>query len=281
MHAQPELHRRCVRDGSIKQYTVGARKGQPIDCFYVYPSVSTENSGNSTSSRGSRRRTPRACRRRGSRRSAASSRRCTARSRRTATATRTTATTIARVQATCSRAWRDYLAHANHGRGVVLIGHSAGRVPAQAADPGADRERPEGAGACSSPPSCSAGTCGSATARRRTATSSTCRRARSTKQFGCVVAYSTWDKAAAARTRRSSASPTPAQHVLCVNPAAPGGGPAPVDADLPHDRASTRWAGSRRGCSSRSNTDWVSYPGLYKAQCRRRGQHGLAPGRRR
>ena len=32
---------------SARKYGVGARRAQPIDCFYVYPSVSTENRGNS------------------------------------------------------------------------------------------------------------------------------------------------------------------------------------------------------------------------------------------
>jgi hypothetical protein len=30
---------------SLRRYDVGARRAQPIDCFYAYPSVSTENRG--------------------------------------------------------------------------------------------------------------------------------------------------------------------------------------------------------------------------------------------
>ena len=32
-----------TKDGATKRFTVGARRGQPIDCFYVYPSVATKN----------------------------------------------------------------------------------------------------------------------------------------------------------------------------------------------------------------------------------------------
>ena len=32
---------------SLRRYDVGARRSQPIDCLYVYPSVSTETRGNS------------------------------------------------------------------------------------------------------------------------------------------------------------------------------------------------------------------------------------------
>ena len=41
-------------DARVKGYGVGARKAQPIDCFYVYPSVSTEHRGNSDLEAGDR-----------------------------------------------------------------------------------------------------------------------------------------------------------------------------------------------------------------------------------
>ena len=108
------------------------------------------------------------------------------------------------------------------------IGHSQGDVHAQAADPGGDRARPELAAA--------ARLRDAARRRRRRAERLGDRRrlpahvpaCTTARQVGCVVAFSAWDKAAARervlperrRTRR-------AQHILCVNPAAPGGGAAP------------------------------------------------------
>ena len=92
---------------------------------------------------------------------------------------------------------------------------------------------------------------------------------RLTKQFGCVVAYSTYDKpppADASFERVANAG----QHVLCVNPGAPGGGPAPATPIF-----LTTSFNEMGGISPRLlfavNTDWVSYPGLYKAECKRRG----------
>src|SRR5262249_35736029 len=115
-------------------------------------------------------------------------------------------------------AWKDYLAHYNHGRGVVLIGHSegsflfkqliakqiegtpvqkqlvsaillGGNVQVKAGSPtGADFK---------SVPACT-----------------------SAAEAGCVVAYSSWSHTppagAAFQDARSG------DHVLCVNPASPG-----------------------------------------------------------
>src|SRR5262249_44917172 len=61
------------------------------------------------------------------------------------------------------------------------------------------------------------------------------------------------------------------QHVLCVNPAAPGGGAGPVTPMF----LSTSFS-EMGGVSPQTllavDTDWVSYPGLYEAECKRRGQ---------
>src|SRR5262249_4940916 len=54
--------------------------------------------------------------------------------------------------------------------------------------------------------------------------------------------------------------------VLCVNPAAPGGGAAPLDPYYP-TRGLSRLVGpgADRGAAS---TAWVAYPGQYTGECR-------------
>ena len=236
-----------VKDGSVKQYTVGTRKGQPVDCFYVYPSVSTENRGNSDLKPGIEETD-------------------------TARLQASWFSPICRVFAPMYRqvtthgdgnpyhgnysleyedvlaAWRDYLAHSNHGRGVVLIGHSEGsfllkrliqeqienvpkvkRLLVSAVLLGGNVRVGNSSakdGDFPNVPPCT-----------------------STKQFGCVVAYSTYDKPPPA-TRGSSAWPTRASTCSASTRARPAAGRRRRRRSSSR-RASTRWAGSRRGCCSR------------------------------
>ncbi len=166
-------------------------------------------------------------------------------------------------------AWRDYLAHSNHGRGVVLIGHSQGayilkhlvqtvidRSAAQrrllvsaillggqvlAANGPADKGDFNHVPACASP---------SAT--------------------GCVIAYSSFGQLPP-KNASFGRDPSAATHVLCVNPAAPGSTAAiPVTPLFP--ASLLRLAGARLGEQvSPVSTPWVAYPGLYTVQCKRSG----------
>jgi Protein of unknown function (DUF3089) len=124
-------------------------------------------------------------------------------------------------------AWLDYLAHDNHGRGVVFIGHSQGtgvlrRLLREEVDPvpavrrhlvsalllgggvtvakGSDR-----GGDFQNIPAC-----------------------RSPKQVGCVVAFSTFDAPVPANSRFGRTA-DPNLEVLCTNPADLAGGSAPID----------------------------------------------------
>jgi hypothetical protein len=157
-------------------------------------------------------------------------------------------------------AWRDYLAHHNHGRGVVLIGHSQGtgmliRLIADEIDPRPGVRRrlvsalliggnvlvPAGrdvGGSFLHVPAC-----------------------RSFTQVGCVVAYSSYlqeppDPSIFGRGTQSGFQvvfDTPAHgsdvQTLCVNPAAPAGGSAVL-------RPFFLDAGA-----------WTTYPGRYRGRC--------------
>ncbi|MBE7217620.1 MAG: DUF3089 domain-containing protein [Caulobacteraceae bacterium] len=129
-------------------------------------------------------------------------------------------------------AWRQYLAHDNHGRGVVLIGHSQGAIllqkllaeeidgkPAQrllvsaflAGDPGL--AVPAGApvgGTFQHIPLCAA-----------------------QAQTGCVYAWGSYAVSDGyAGPRRFGVSPIAGDVAACVDPAAPGGGEAPLTSYL-------------------------------------------------
>ena len=162
-------------------------------------------------------------------------------------------------------AWRDYLAHYNHGRGVVLIGHSQGayvlkHLVSTVIDRSTAQRRllvsaillggqvhaantPSGRGGdFAHVPPCA-----------------------SRKATGCVIAYSSFDRlpppgAMFGRSR------IPGTHIVCVNPAAPGSGiTAPVTPLFPAS------ALRLTGATVNVTTPWVAYPGLYTARCAQSG----------
>jgi Protein of unknown function (DUF3089) len=162
-------------------------------------------------------------------------------------------------------AWRDYMAHDNEGRGFVLIGHSEGaylfkeliqkvierspqerRLLISAILLGGDVRVANGStegGDFTNVPAC--------TSRTKT---------------GCVVAYASWDRtppaaAAGQDVDRSS------EHVLCVNPAAPGGGSAPITPIF----AGIDPEGIAPLTKAWTSLPWVEFPGLYTARCVREG----------
>lgn len=125
-------------------------------------------------------------------------------------------------------AWRAYLAHGNHGRGVVLIGHSQGsilltRLIAEEIDGKPAQKRlvaaylagdvgfsvPQGkdvGGTFKSVPLC-----------------------RSAGQFGCVLVWSSYQDGDAPSPRFFGVSPGKGLAAACTNPAALAGGRAPLD----------------------------------------------------
>ena len=214
-------------DGSHATRILKPNPAAPIDCFYVYPTVSEDPAGNSgmTSGPGEKRAV--------AQQFAAFASVC----RPFAPIYRQV--TIAGVEAVLQHeplpvdfglpyqdvraAWRHYLAHDNGGRGVVLIGHSQGarilarllvrdiegkpeqRLVAGALILGFDVEVPKGkdvGGTFKTIPLCRAAT-----------------------QSGCVVAYETFPASSLPSDDSRFTHPeTPGMEIACTDPAALAGG---------------------------------------------------------
>jgi hypothetical protein len=160
-------------------------------------------------------------------------------------------------------AWREYLRSENGGRGIVLIGHSQGtailrRLVREEIDP-----RPQVRSLLVSALLIG----GNVRVRRGSDVGGDFQSVRlcgRPDQVGCVVAYSSYDTAppptsgfprADDRISRIIRAPGGAGlQVACTNPAALGGGEAPLHTLTPA-----------------STTPWAEYPGLYTAQCRTDG----------
>jgi DUF3089 family protein len=164
------------------------------------------------------------------------------------------------------RAFRDYLAHYNDGRGIVFIGHSQGaavldRLIARQVDrvPSVRRRL------------VSALLMGGNVTSGDFAHISACT---STSELRCVVAYSSFTSKPSARSQFGrttsdagvpllSRPPSPHERILCVDPGAPGGGTAPLHPALPS--LVLAFLGGKSPASV--STPWVSLPGRYEARC--------------
>jgi hypothetical protein len=176
-------------------------------------------------------------------------------------------------------AFRNYLAHYNHGRGIVFVGHSQGatiliRLLKQEVDDNATlRKRLVSAlvlgGNVTVP---RGGTVGGDFAHIPACTSYS--------ETGCVVAYSSFASKPPAnsqfgRTTSDAGVPllaTPRStssslQILCVNPASPAGGVAPLDPYLP----SFALAALAPGSTPTVQTPWVAFPGAYTGRCETAG----------
>lgn len=168
-------------------------------------------------------------------------------------------------------AWRDYLAHDNDGRPVIFIGHSQGaamliRLLAAVVDPGAAlRARVVLAILAGGNVAVPAGKVVGATFRHLPLCTAA-------GEDGCVVAYSSFPAQPPAASPfgrpgrgvslQSGQTATRGVQIGCVNPAAIGGGTVPL---LPYFLAATAQP------SPSVSTPWVSYPGRYTASCRTGG----------
>jgi len=172
-----------------------------------------------------------------------------------------------------------YLAHYNHGRGIVFIGHSQGafiltrllreqvdRVPAvrrrlvSALLLGGNVTVAKGSGVggdFAHIPACS-----------------------SSHQVGCVVAYSSFASKPSKQSQfgRTTSDaglrllephkPSSRLRIMCVNPAAPAGGVGALDPYIP----SLVLAFLPGGTPAIPSTPWLSFPGEYTARCESSGK---------
>lgn len=232
----------------------------PVDCFYVYPTVSTENRTNSDLTI-----------------QPAEAAIATVEAGRFEQDCRLFAPMYNQVTENASAsaadynleytdvlaAWRDYLAHYNDGRGFVLLGHSEGSFILERLIRDQIENSPERKLLVSA---ILVG--GDVTVKDGSETGGSFRHipaCRSKTETGCVVAYSTWDRTPPKDAALLNAAP--GTHVLCVNPAAPGGGTAPITPLFV--------VGASEGVAPLTymahKAIWVSFPDLYTAHCVQQG----------
>ncbi|MGH9114223.1 MAG: DUF3089 domain-containing protein [Acidimicrobiales bacterium] len=169
-------------------------------------------------------------------------------------------------------AWRDYLAHDNDGRPIVFIGHSQGaamliRLISSQVDPSPSLRARMVAAILAG---------GNVTVPSGKTTGATfghlplCTAA---GQSGCVIAYSSFPtqpppdsefgRPGQGVSLQSGQTATAGVEVACVNPAAIGGGAADLDPYFP--------AATSIPSPPPVHTPWVTYPDLYSATCRSAG----------
>jgi hypothetical protein len=241
-----------------------------FDCFYVYPTVSTEDADNADltvqpaeTAAAIAQAAPfsQVCRV-----WAPVYRQATLRSLLDGTATQRAVGDVA--YRSLLAGWQDYLARDNDGRPVIFIGHSQGaamliRLLATQIDPNpALRRRVVSAILAGGNVTVPAGKVVGATFHALPL----CAAAR---QTGCVIAYSTFPNQppAAALFGRpgqgvslmSGQTGTAGLQVACVNPAAMGGGTGPLTPYFPRSASLPPPPPVR--------TTWVTYPDLYTAGC--------------
>jgi hypothetical protein len=265
-------------DGSTHVESAVPAEDPPIDCFYIYPTVSHQAGTNSDLTIDPEERAV-----------------ATAQAARFSQVCRVYAPMYPQLTLTdisksggitlasaltaylgVNSAFRDYLAHYNGGRGIVFIGHSQGasmliallkyevdpspatrRLLVSALLLGGNVTVPVGAkvgGDFRNIPVCSSGS-----------------------QTGCVVAYSSFDgtppKDSFFGRADSSLNPFAAlggtapgpMQVVCVNPAAPSGGTAELAPYFPTHGLSTLVSGAIP--STPTETPFVAIPGEYSAHC--------------
>ena len=252
----------------VTKATVATRPG--IDCFYVYPTVSDQKSPNADLTVDPQERSI------AQYQAAQFSRVCKVYApmyRQLTLANIGGAATPAQqalAYGDVLQAWQTYLRQYNHGRGVVLIGHSQGsfllrKLVATQIDPKASARRLLVSALLLG---------GNVTVRKGTGIGGDFHHigaCRSATQTGCVIAYSTYGTVPPADSvfGRTTA---PGLQVLCTNPAALGGGTGLLDPILPTQpfapgSSIAAGIGLLHFSVPPVSTPWVSAPGAYAARC--------------
>jgi hypothetical protein len=263
-------------------FTPAHAKRPPVDCFYVYPTVSDQQRTIAT-----KRIDPeeRSIARYQVARYASTCRIYAPMYRQVTLRSLGGGTITAKQRETGYRdvraAWRDYLRHDNHGRGVILVGHSQGtfvlrQLIREEIDPvRAQRRRLVAAVLLG----------GNVLVRRGSGVGGDFRHVRacrSAKQLGCVIAFSSFDATPPAdalfgrpTSTFGDAVPEDSQ-VLCTNPAALGGGSAPIhsiEPSVPFAPSSTlgKVVPQIGFPAFTARTPWVEADGIYRARCSKAG----------
>ena len=269
-----------ARDGTTRIEQARPAREPPIDCFYVYPTISGQPTINASLAIGFREREVAAAQ------AARFSQVCRVYApvyrqitlRALEHPNRITHADAVIAYDSVLSAFRDYMAHFNHGRGIVFIGHSQGAaILIQLLKREVD---------------------GKPAVRRRLVSAIvlggnvTVQRGRriggdfahipacgSIRQTGCVVAYSSFtsrppQNSQFGRTTSDAGvrllaphNPSPGLKIMCVNPASPAGGTALLDPYLP----SLVLAFLHGGGTPKVQTPWVSFPAEYRARCESSG----------
>jgi Protein of unknown function (DUF3089) len=244
---------------------------QRFDCFYVYPTVSTEPGTNADLTIQPAERAAAIVQ------ASRFSQQCTVWApmyRQITVAGLGHAGTAALAIAYTSllSAWREYLAHDNHGRPIIFIGHSQGsamliRLLQTQVDPSPSlRKRMVSAILLGGNVQVPAGRAVGGTFRNIPACSAA-------SQIRCVIAYSSFGspppanslfgRAGKGVSLLSGQGAAGLQQVVCVNPV---NFSSRVGASQPYFLSVTA-----RTTGVRVLTPWVTFPGLYTAQCRQSG----------
>ena len=270
---QPRTRLTMAADGQRREQTLGAAAAAPIDCFYIYPTISEDPAPNSglRAGPGELRAVAQqfapfgaACRL-----FAPMYRQVTLAGLRALLRGQPVALDAEMAYADVAAAWKHYLAHDNQGRGVVLIGHSQGsrmliqllqreidgrpearRLLVSALLPGYTVDVPVGqdvGGSFQQLPLC-----------------------RSADQVGCVLSWASF---------RAGQPPPPGGRFgriskpglapACTDPVALSGQALDAYLSLPRNllgqtAAADDWLALRAGASS---ADFVALPGLLRTRC--------------
>ena len=255
-------------DGSMEIETFAPPANPPVDCFYVYPTLSLDKGANADWKEGPEEgrvvhqqlaRFADVCRV-----YAPKYRQITMLGASGALPRDTIVAAFQTAYGDVVDAWAYYLANYNQGRGVILIGHSQGsrmmtnliknEIDGKPAQPrivaaylnGTSVVVPEGktvGGDFQSMPLCS-----------------------SADQTGCILAYRSF-RDTLGPVNDYAATETPGMAIACVNPAAPAGGEAPLHSYLTTQAIMggpvPKWTTDDRGVS----TPFASVPGLLTGEC--------------
>ncbi len=183
-------------------------------------------------------------------------------------------------------AWRDYLRNHNRGRGVVLIGHSQGAgMLTRLVKFEVDRSRAQRRRLVSA--LLLGGEVAVRRGRDRGGDFQHMRACRSAGQTGCVIAYNSFLEAPPRITifgrvaNRYLKRPNPGElEVLCTNPAALRGGSGGLLLELPGEERWSRYRGLYEArCERRDGASWLQVTDIAgPADTRMRLTQGLGPG---